>query len=194
MSFGGVGNDPKRGMSGAMEMWQYFAEVIEERRAEPRDDLISLLVSDDGGEGEEPLGTGELIMFCVLLLLAGNETTGRLAMPLLPREAPPQPCRSSAMTRKPQPTVRLTISLGQSASNRGSRPMRRHGSAAALCPSSRVRARPGTRIHLARRWSSPPAAAGCGARAAPSRKSGPATWSGFRRMSATGTAPRQVRP
>jgi len=78
MSLGGVGNDPQRGMSGAMEMWQYFAEVVEERRAAPRDDLISLLVSDDGGEGEEPLGTGEIIMFCVRHLLAGNETTTNL--------------------------------------------------------------------------------------------------------------------
>lgn len=77
LSLSGVGNDAKRGMSGAMEMWQYFNEVIEQRRAEPQDDLISRLVNETA-EHEEPLTTGELIMFCILLLIAGNETTTNL--------------------------------------------------------------------------------------------------------------------
>jgi len=77
LSLSGVANDPKRGMSGAMEMWQYFNEVIEQRRAEPQDDLISRLITETA-EHEEPLTTGELIMFCILLLLAGNETTTNL--------------------------------------------------------------------------------------------------------------------
>jgi cytochrome P450 len=77
LSLSGVGNDPKRGMSGAMEMWQYFNEVIEQRRAQPQDDLISRLVTETADD-EEPLTTGELIMFCILLLLAGNETTTNL--------------------------------------------------------------------------------------------------------------------
>jgi cytochrome P450 len=77
LSLSGVGNDPKSGMSGAMEMWQYFSEVIEERRAQPRDDLISTLVNDSSA-GDDPLTTGDLILFCILLLLAGNETTTNL--------------------------------------------------------------------------------------------------------------------
>jgi len=76
LSLGG-GGDLRGGATGAMEMFQYFNEVIAERRAEPRDDLISLIVHEDA-EGDDPLTTQELIAFCVLLLIAGNETTTNL--------------------------------------------------------------------------------------------------------------------
>jgi cytochrome P450 len=55
------------------EMIGYLAEAIEARRADPRDDLISMLVT-----GAEPLDAQELLMFTVLLLIAGNETTTSL--------------------------------------------------------------------------------------------------------------------
>jgi cytochrome P450 len=55
----------------------FFAEVIDERRADPGDDLVSLLVQR-GGQGEDPLSLDELVNFCVLLLIAGNETTTNL--------------------------------------------------------------------------------------------------------------------
>ena len=61
------------GMAPMMEMWQYFNEIIAKRKAEPQDDLISMLVS-----GPEPLNDMELLMFCMLLLIAGNETTTNL--------------------------------------------------------------------------------------------------------------------
>lgn len=77
LSFGGAA-DISSGAAGAMEMFQYFAEVVEARRAEPRDDLISLIVHEQPDDGEEPLTVPELIAFCVLLLLAGNETTTNL--------------------------------------------------------------------------------------------------------------------
>lgn len=76
MSLGG-GGDIAQGAAGAMEMFQYFNDVIAERRAEPRDDLISLIASDTGDD-DQPLTTPELIAFCVLLLIAGNETTTNL--------------------------------------------------------------------------------------------------------------------
>ena len=76
LSLGG-GGDVAQGAAGAMEMFLYFNEVIEARRAEPRDDLISLLVNDTT-EGDDPLTTQELIAFAVLLLVAGNETTTNL--------------------------------------------------------------------------------------------------------------------
>lgn len=76
LSLGG-GGDMTQGAAGAMEMFQYFGEVIAERRAEPRDDVISLIVQDPG-DGDEPLTVPELIAFCVLLLIAGNETTTNL--------------------------------------------------------------------------------------------------------------------
>jgi len=77
----------------ALEYITYVTEVIESRRQEPKDDLISILVqaSDDGvlrqlepGDMEDLIGesTGsremsndELIKMCILLMVAGNETT-----------------------------------------------------------------------------------------------------------------------
>jgi cytochrome P450 len=54
----------------------YFAKLVEERRRQPRNDLVSALVSAqiDG----EHLSLPELLGFCVLLLVAGNETTTNL--------------------------------------------------------------------------------------------------------------------
>jgi cholest-4-en-3-one 26-monooxygenase len=55
------------------EMFRYFARFIAQRRAVPREDLVSLLVAAriDG----EPLCDIEILGFCFLLALAGNETT-----------------------------------------------------------------------------------------------------------------------
>ena len=61
------------GLTPMMEMWQYFNEIIAKRKADPQDDLISMLVS-----GPEALSETELLMFCMLLLIAGNETTTNL--------------------------------------------------------------------------------------------------------------------
>jgi len=55
----------------------FFAEVVGERQDHPGDDLVSLLVRR-GGEGEDPLSLEELVSFCLLLLIAGNETTTNL--------------------------------------------------------------------------------------------------------------------
>ena len=61
-----------------LEFATYFAGVVAERRPEAADrsDLISLLIrpSEDG----ESLSDMEIISFCVLLLVAGNETTTNL--------------------------------------------------------------------------------------------------------------------
>ena len=72
---GGMSEDFDRagGAVAAMEMFGYFNEVIAERRSAPGDDLVSLLVG-----GPEPLDNQELLMFCMLLLVAGNETTTNL--------------------------------------------------------------------------------------------------------------------
>jgi cytochrome P450 family 142 subfamily A polypeptide 1 len=75
-----------------MEYSAYVMEIIEDRRTNPRDDLVSILVGakDDGllttfenahsphhGDDEEyvKLANDELIKMLVLLLVAGNETT-----------------------------------------------------------------------------------------------------------------------
>ena len=58
------------------KMFGYFSQVLEERRAHPQDDLVSALLSAsvDG----EHLSDLELLGFCGLLLVAGNETTTNL--------------------------------------------------------------------------------------------------------------------
>jgi cytochrome P450 family 142 subfamily A polypeptide 1 len=73
-----------------MEYSRYVTGVIEDRRKSPRDDLVSVLTgAKDGGilgrfdvkdlhgapEEHLALANDELIMMCVILLVAGNETT-----------------------------------------------------------------------------------------------------------------------
>ena len=62
-------------------MFGYFSQVLEERRAHPQNDLVSALLSAsvDG----EHLSDLELLGFCGLLLVAGNETTTNLIGNLL---------------------------------------------------------------------------------------------------------------
>jgi cytochrome P450 len=69
-----------------LELLGYLADVYKQRRAEPRDDLMSALLAAeiDGKRLEEP----ELLGFALLLLIAGNETTTNLisnALDLLDR-------------------------------------------------------------------------------------------------------------
>jgi cytochrome P450 len=59
----------------ADEMADYFERIAAERRANPRDDLISVLSQAEEGDA---LSTGELMSFVALLLIAGNETTTNL--------------------------------------------------------------------------------------------------------------------
>jgi cytochrome P450 len=63
-------------MGPAIELGTYLAEVLERRRHEPRDDLVSALLAAeiDGERLSEP----ELIGFAFLLLVGGNETTTNL--------------------------------------------------------------------------------------------------------------------
>jgi cytochrome P450 len=58
------------------EMRHYFRQVIEQRRQNPRDDLITGLVQAEI-EGQR-LSDDELVAFCTLLLIAGNVTTTNL--------------------------------------------------------------------------------------------------------------------
>ena len=57
----------------ADELSAYFERAVAERRAAPRDDLISAMIAaNDGGD---QLTTQEIVTMCNLLLLAGNLTT-----------------------------------------------------------------------------------------------------------------------
>ena len=65
------------GLVGAMKAFsEYVVGVIAERERSPGDDLVSLLIGAQ--EGEERLSAAELVLFVMLLLVAGNETTTHL--------------------------------------------------------------------------------------------------------------------
>jgi cholest-4-en-3-one 26-monooxygenase len=59
------------------ELFGYFARLAEERRAAPRDDMVSVLATAEiDGKPMPPL---ELLSYCFLLVIAGNETTRNAA-------------------------------------------------------------------------------------------------------------------
>lgn len=58
------------------ELFHYFRAILAERRATPKDDLISALLAAEI-DGER-LNEEEVLRFCILLLVAGNESTTNL--------------------------------------------------------------------------------------------------------------------
>lgn len=70
--------------------FDYFGRYVAERRRRPRDDLVSTLAA--GRIDGQPLGDFEILSYCFLLAVAGNETTrnatsgGLLALMEYPRE------------------------------------------------------------------------------------------------------------
>lgn len=64
------------GIEAAIHLYQYFTELTKEKRADPGDDLLSglTLAEVDG----ERLTNDDIVAFCVLLVIAGNETTTKL--------------------------------------------------------------------------------------------------------------------
>ena len=63
--------DPRQSQT---EFGEYFSAVIEKRRADPKDDVITKLITGENQKGEA-LATEEILSFCLSLLVAGNETT-----------------------------------------------------------------------------------------------------------------------
>jgi cytochrome P450 len=59
--------------AGQRQMFGHFARLLAERRAARREDLVSVLV--DAEVDGEKLTDEEILFFCYLLILAGNETT-----------------------------------------------------------------------------------------------------------------------
>jgi cytochrome P450 family 142 subfamily A polypeptide 1 len=85
-------NDPEimaRASQAFVEYSSYVTEIIEDRRKDPKDDLVSILTGakDDGLLSDNfqtappdqilsaKLANDELLMLCTILLVAGNETT-----------------------------------------------------------------------------------------------------------------------
>ncbi|WP_165989806.1 cytochrome P450 [Streptomyces sp. YIM 98790] len=60
------------------EMPAYLAGLIETKRSRPGDDLLSALIHTADADDDDRLSPEELIGMCVLLLIAGHETTVNL--------------------------------------------------------------------------------------------------------------------
>jgi cytochrome P450 len=60
-------------MQGFARMYGFFREVLERRRHEPAGDMVSLLLEAEV-DGEK-LSEADILQFCFLLIVAGNETT-----------------------------------------------------------------------------------------------------------------------
>jgi pimeloyl-[acyl-carrier protein] synthase len=63
-------------LEGLLQFALYFNERIEERRSAPRDDLLSALIAAE--DEQDRLSHEELIATCVLVFIAGHETTQNL--------------------------------------------------------------------------------------------------------------------
>lgn len=60
----------------AAKIYALFAELLADRKAHPRDDMMTALI--DAEVDGERLSDDELLGFCLLLILAGNDTTSSL--------------------------------------------------------------------------------------------------------------------
>lgn len=80
--------DPEQSAHARRQLGDYLAELIEQRRAEPTDDLLGELAGDSG---KDPLSEEELVSLGVSLLSAGQEATanqiGNFVYTLLTRPA-----------------------------------------------------------------------------------------------------------
>jgi cytochrome P450 len=89
-------------MGAFMEFAQYFFGLFAARRADPRDDMITALVQAE--EEGDKLTESELLSTCILLLVAGHETTvnliGNGALALLRN-----PDQAELWRKDPSPTL-----------------------------------------------------------------------------------------
>ena len=72
----GTRDVPQAGIDAAIALLQYFGELIDDRRRQSRDDLVSALVATEL-DGER-LADSEIVGFALLMIVAGNETTTKL--------------------------------------------------------------------------------------------------------------------
>src|SRR5438132_7591584 len=66
----------ERGGAARRALGDYFRALVRERRQRPQEDLLSLLIAAE--EQGDKLSEGEVLAMCVLLFIAGHETTVNL--------------------------------------------------------------------------------------------------------------------
>ena len=66
----------ERGRTGRRALGDYFRRLVPKRRADPKNDLLTGLIAAE--EAGDKLSEGEVIAMCVLLFIAGHETTVNL--------------------------------------------------------------------------------------------------------------------
>ena len=95
------GRDMLRALPAALSFVRYLRKLVERRRAEPQDDLITALVRAE--EAGDKLNEDEILAMAFLLLLAGHETTVNMVASgthdLL--EHPEHPEQAEALKRDP---------------------------------------------------------------------------------------------
>jgi cytochrome P450 len=72
---------PQDATSAGLELYLYFTDLVTKRRASPADDMTSALVTAEieGPDGtQHRLNDHDIALFCLLLGVAGNETTAKL--------------------------------------------------------------------------------------------------------------------
>ena len=81
VAFGAGGQDRAgrhaRALAGVRELQEYLAGLIERRRRDPGEDMISVLLGGVDEDGDH-LDDAELMALCSLILFAGHETTTNL--------------------------------------------------------------------------------------------------------------------
>lgn len=72
----GVRDVPVAGMEASFALFDYYGDMVKQRRAQPTEDLTSALLAAEI-DGEK-LRDGEVMAFLFLMVVAGNETTTKL--------------------------------------------------------------------------------------------------------------------
>ena len=71
--FNATGDKVSDGQTAMVEMFTYFTQLVEERRKDPRDDLITVFTTAEV-DGKK-LELMEILAWCQIIMVAGNETT-----------------------------------------------------------------------------------------------------------------------
>ncbi len=72
----GVRGVPPEGVAASMKLLEYFFKLVASRRKQPGSDLASALLQVE--VGGDRLDEKDIIAFCYLMIIAGNETTTKL--------------------------------------------------------------------------------------------------------------------